>query len=174
MKYKHVTELKCNYCKEIKVLHLMVQDSKTATGYKNKCKECHRKQCAEYAEKNWERRREIEKQSHQKHRIKRKAYRKKHDAQLRHDAITAYGGYQCSCECGCDTTQPLFLTIDHINGEGKAYQMRKESSEHAHIYRWLKKHDYPEGYQVLCMNCNQGKWRNRENPGVCPGRYKKD
>jgi hypothetical protein len=28
-----------------------------------------------------------------------------------------------------------------------------------------QKHGYPEGFQVLCMNCNWGRYRNG---GVCP------
>ncbi len=23
------------------------------------------------------------------------------------------------------------------------------------MYTWLKAHDYPDGFQVLCFNCNQ-------------------
>jgi hypothetical protein len=41
------------------------------------------------------------------------------------------------------------LSIDHINGCGKLH--RKEVKRD--FYVWLKKNNYPEGYQVLCMNC---------------------
>jgi len=33
------------------------------------------------------------------------------------------------------------------------------------IHRWLKKHKYPDGFQVLCFNCNVGKYLNK---GTCP------
>jgi hypothetical protein len=55
-----------------------------------------------------------------------------------------------------------FLTIDHINGGGS--QHRKKIG-HGHFYLWLYNHGYPDGYQVLCMNCNFGRYMNY---GVCP------
>jgi hypothetical protein len=57
------------------------------------------------------------------------------------------GTIECSC-CGENTLE--FLTIDHINGCNKE-QRKKEGKP---IYRYLKKHNYPEGYRILCCNCN--------------------
>lgn len=74
----------------------------------------------------------------------------------------AYGGYRCAC---CGETEKSFLTIDHMNNDGA--KMRKEGI-HNHtskLYRWLKDHGYPKGYQILCMNCQVGKLRNN---GICP------
>lgn len=69
-----------------------------------------------------------------------------------------YGGYTCKC---CGETEKAFLTIDHINGGGSKH--RKEVGQ-SNIYRWLKQNNYPEGFQVLCMNCQWGK----KNCGICP------
>ena len=33
------------------------------------------------------------------------------------------------------------------------------------IYSWLIRNNYPEGFQVLCYNCNLGKAHNN---GICP------
>ncbi len=63
------------------------------------------------------------------------------------DAIVAYGG-KCAC-CGED--RPEFLGIDHINGGGNKH--RKEEGIHS-LSRWLRKNKYPEGFRVLCHNCN--------------------
>ena len=79
---------------------------------------------------------------------------------LQNDAIMAYGGYVCAC---CGETEPLFLTIDHINNDGNKHRKQYQSGDG--LYKWLKQHDYPEGFQILCMNCNHGK---RRNNGVCP------
>jgi hypothetical protein len=35
------------------------------------------------------------------------------------------------------------------------------------MYRWLAKKNFPEGFQVLCANCNVAKSQN----GVCPHQY---
>jgi len=74
--------------------------------------------------------------------------------------IRAYGGH-CAC---CGETEPMFLEIDHINGGGNAHRRKIGRSSKA-TYYWLIKHDFPDGFQVLCSNCNQGKKRNG---GICP------
>ncbi len=79
---------------------------------------------------------------------------------VRHEAIMAYGGYRCAC-CGAD--EALFLTIDHVNNDGSRHRRQVGASKE--LFRWLKKNGYPEGFQVLCSNCNQGRYRNG---GVCP------
>ena len=73
---------------------------------------------------------------------------------LRDAAILAYGGYKCNCLGGCNITEPQFLAIDHMNGNGNKH--RKEVVGN-HMYGWLKKNNYPEGFQVLCHNCNMAK-----------------
>jgi hypothetical protein len=78
---------------------------------------------------------------------------------IRKQVLDYYGAF-CVC-CGEDTS--LFLTIDHIHENG--HELRRTLKGHNHIYKWLLKHGYPEGYQVLCMNCNFGKMRNK---GICP------
>lgn len=65
-----------------------------------------------------------------------------------------------SCAC-CDEDHYEFLSIDHINNDGSAH--RKTIKAHS-IYGWLKKHNYPLGFQVLCMNCNWAKGKL----GHCP------
>ena len=79
-------------------------------------------------------------------------------------AMAAYGGV-CSC---CQESALEFLTIDHVDGNGAAH--RKATFNHARagghkIYRWLIKNNYPSGFQVLCFNCNIGRYHNG---GECP------
>lgn len=47
------------------------------------------------------------------------------------------------------------LTIDHINGNGAKQRKKigKALSSGHPFYRWLRNNNYPNGYQVLCMNC---------------------
>ena len=44
------------------------------------------------------------------------------------------------------------LSIDHIKGGGNRHR-DKLGNDGSGVYRWLKKENYPTGYQVLCMNC---------------------
>ena len=73
------------------------------------------------------------------------------------------GKPQCAC---CGESIYDFLAIDHINGGGNAHRKAVTKGHGStEFYRWLIKNNLPEGYQVLCHNCNYGKWRNN---GVCP------
>lgn len=84
---------------------------------------------------------------------------------LRQDVVTAYGG---KCEC-CGETEMAFLTLDHINGGGRAERERggdrgqKIGGEA--IYSRLRREGYPPGFRILCWNCNAA---THFAGGVCP------
>lgn len=61
------------------------------------------------------------------------------------------GTLRCAC---CAEAQYEFLSIDHIAGGGNQHRKALGSK---YIYSWLKTHGFPEGYQVLCHNCNMAK-----------------
>jgi hypothetical protein len=46
------------------------------------------------------------------------------------------------------------LTIDHINNDGAEHRKTRRAMTGNAMYSWLIKNDYPEGFQVLCFNCN--------------------
>lgn len=70
---------------------------------------------------------------------------------LRRAALDAYGS---ACAC-CGSTQDEFLSIDHVNTDGAEH--RKKIGLGSAIHQWLRREDYPEGFQVLCFNCNMSK-----------------
>lgn len=78
---------------------------------------------------------------------------------LKDRVFEKYGGYVCAC---CGEKERLFLQIDHINNDGNKH--RKKIGHH-NFYLWLEQNNYPEGYQILCANCNWGKMLNK---GICP------
>src|ERR1035441_4035593 len=87
-------------------------------------------------------------------------------------AFTHYGGVNgLKCAC-CGEKEFSFLTLDHIDGGGNADRTarfgRYNIAGH-HMYRKLRLAGFPEGYQVLCHNCNAGR---RDNGGVCPDKRK--
>jgi len=88
-----------------------------------------------------------------------KDYYIKRGRKLKDDVFAAYGGYRCNC---CGETEVLFLQIDHVENDGAVH--RREIGSGA-LYLWLKRHKFPEGFQVLCANCN---WGKRQNGGICP------
>lgn len=58
---------------------------------------------------------------------------------------------------GCNFSDIRALTIDHIDGGGNKHRRQlfpntPRGAGNA-IYRWLKNAGYPDGFRVLCMNC---------------------
>lgn len=72
--------------------------------------------------------------------------------------LAAYGGPRCRC---CGLEEKMVLEIDHVAGGGSRHVQELGTD----LYRWLIKNKFPPGFQVLCSNCNRGKYRNK---GVCP------
>ena len=63
----------------------------------------------------------------------------------------------------CDEDDIRVLSIDHIKDDGAEHRRKLKKSPGANFYRWLRKNNYPPGYQVLCMNCQYRKrWKNNE------------
>jgi len=79
--------------------------------------------------------------------IKRTEKQKKFVRSTRIEVLKHYGG---KCDC-CGETKLEFLAIDHIGGTGS--QHRKEIGNQP-LDQWLKKHNYPKGFRILCHNCN--------------------
>lgn len=76
------------------------------------------------------------------------------------EVFEAYGGAKCAC-CGESTFD--FLTIDHVNNDGADHR-REIGAGGTTTYMWLIRNKFPEGFQVLCANCQLGK---AVNGGVC-------
>ena len=74
-------------------------------------------------------------------------------------------GENCWHEGECLVSDVEVLSIDHINGGGNKH--RKEVGFGTTFYQWLKRNNYPKGFQVLCMNCQRKRqhkdhqWGNR-------------
>ena len=150
----------CNKCKESKPLseyeRLYTTNLKKSQyrGSCNSCRATYRRELAEksrrsviaaveWAKRNPDRRRKIALNYYYS---------------LQHEAIMAYGGYVCRW-CGID--EPMVLCIDHVDNNGREHRRQLGSLGGHKFYKWLRDNGYPEGFQVLCMNCNHGKYRNK-------------
>lgn len=136
----------CSKCKKKK----SVDEFYPHKGYRDKrsswCKSCHsRYHKQEHIKKN------------------KKLYRQK----IKAEVINAYGN-KCTC---CSETILAFLTIDHIYGDGHEHRRKLNLGGGTDFYLWLRKNNYPEGFQVLCFNCNCGR---QINGGVCPHQIKEE
>lgn len=123
---------------------------------------------------NPEKHKEYDRKYRERHpdKIKAKTERRREQQQLagrtreRVMRLRCFEHYGTTCAC-CGEAEEMFLTFDHVNNDGYAH--RKIDRSGSNLCRWLIKQGFPEGFQVLCMNCNWGKYRNG---GVCPHKGK--
>lgn len=66
------------------------------------------------------------------------------------EVIRYYSNDTMKC-ANCPANDMRVLSIDHIEGNGST--RRGVEGSGSELYRWLARNNYPEGYQVLCMNC---------------------
>jgi hypothetical protein len=84
------------------------------------------------------------------HKDENKEYKKRRDnvykAKIKLEVLTYYSNGTPKCaQCGIKDVD--VLCIDHINGGG-----HQEGG--ISLRCWLKRTNYPKGFQVLCANCN--------------------
>lgn len=115
-------------------------------GYANWCKSC----TSDYG-KQWKI------NNPDKEEARRAASRRQRE-ECKQKVLDHYGP-KCSC---CGESNPLFLTVEHLNGGGRKHR-RSMGTQTINV--WLVNNGLPEGFTILCYNCNCGK---RVNGGVCP------
>lgn len=96
------------------------------------------------------------------------ASQKKAYDSVRIEMITHYSKGTMECAC-CGETGIVFLSLDHIHGNGAAERRKIEKETGYRIGGntmpyYLKKKGWPKGYQILCYNCNFAKRTNKKCP----------
>jgi hypothetical protein len=77
---------------------------------------------------------------------------KRSDKEARMTVLSHYSDGMLKCNC-CDESHYEFLALDHINGNGGKHRKELNKTGGAY-YRWIIKNNYPDGFRVLCHNCN--------------------
>lgn len=90
----------------------------------------------------------------EEYKAKRKAYQRNHRRILKQKVIAYYSKGKNECSC-CGENHREFLQIDHVNGGGEVHRKEIKRSAGEAFYTWLIRNNFPEGYRVLCSNCNQ-------------------
>ena len=87
-------------------------------------------------------------------RAKIREYDRKYSKENKMKVLNHYG-IKCAW---CGIKNPIVLSIDHIKNDGGEHR-RKVSNGDAgcRFYIWLRKNNYPGGFQTLCLNCNYAK-----------------
>ena len=169
---------KCKKCGIVKFISDFVPNftNKKRT-YQFRCRDCYNQYHVDWRKKQGDRYRIMQKNRHRakiaamsetdkKKYLKSKSVEKsKKYYVLKEEIFAAYGGYKCAC---CGETIKEFLTIDHINNDGAEMKRKNiHGRPSMSFYTWLKKNNFPPGFQVLCWNCQWGKVKNK---GICPHR----
>lgn len=85
----------------------------------------------------------------------RKEYLRSYRSEIRQKVIFHYSQGRMAC-VSCEEDETVFLTIDHVRDDGFLF---KGSSKRggSGLYSFLIKEGFPDGFQVLCHNCNCSK-----------------
>lgn len=75
------------------------------------------------------------------------------------------GAIKCS---HCPESRIDVLDLDHVHGGG--IKERKKFKTPFAYYLWLRNSDFPDGYRVLCRNCNWLAWIARKDKGLKYGK----
>jgi hypothetical protein len=117
-----------------------------------------------YHERHKNEEKEYARQRHLGNKEKDNARNKRWRLSNRIAVLSYYSQGKMACAC-CGERYFEFLSIDHQLNNGKEH--RKAIGNPAtgdRFYRWLINNTFPEGYQVLCLNCNIA----RSRYGACP------
>jgi len=79
--------------------------------------------------------------------LKERLKAKQEHQERKHRVIEHYSKGTMKCQCGFGDIRAL--SIDHINGGGRGHL----KSIKGNFYSWLINNNFPDGFQVLCMNC---------------------
>lgn len=173
----------CKICKKEKVLSDFAKHKSCRDGRSGDCIVCRYERQRRWRKTHKENVNEAARRYRIKYPAKIKAYNQKFNRQperraynlrnckkrrnrIKEAIIEHYGG---KCEC-CGETEKMFLSVDHINGGGNKHRREIGCVGGAEFYEWIVKQNYPKGFQILCFNCNKGKYLNG---GICPHQEKK-
>lgn len=123
--------------------------------YYNWCKQCIKRIGKERYWANREKKIEYSKAYRKANTDRYRETLRKGKLKLRLSILQHYSKETPECNC-CKEQEIKFLAVDHINGGGHKH-LKELKVRGMNFYRWLKNNNYPEGFQILCHNCNMAK-----------------
>lgn len=93
------------------------------------------------------------KKYYQNHREHILAQTRQHQQEVKREVLSHYGNGNLVCVV-CGEKDIRVLCIDHIDGGGNKHREKLRLNGGYPFYRYLKIIGFPEGFQVLCANCN--------------------
>jgi hypothetical protein len=119
----------CKKCKTERRRIIRLKERRTGTGYYGSAK-------VKEQQKIWDRRSAKKKNKKKRNKLKLKI-------------VGHYSNGTMACN-RCKFADIRALSIDHINGDGAKHRREVPGLQ---LYGWLETNNFPDGFQVLCMNC---------------------
>ena len=114
-------------------------------------KEQHNRRVMDWQKRNKDKVKIIKKRycSKPENRERVRRYARKRFQTLRLKALIHYSTNPPQCAC-CSEQHIEFLALDHIKGKGTQHRNQIKDN----MWNWVTRNKYPEGFRVLCHNCN--------------------
>lgn len=150
----------CPSCRETKPAEAFVANKLIRAYLPAYCRKCHLEK--------YQRTKAEHKAYADKHRERFRLKSREGQRRLRLQVLRHYSGGTPRCAC-CGETRYQFLALDHINGRSESERSARRVAS-AKLCTWLRRHDFPPGFQVLCHNCNCAKGFYGQCPHVAEKR----
>ena len=149
----------CSKCGETKPPDQFNRDARARDGLGTQCRACRNEAGRRWHQENQERAHETHQRWIQENPERKNEYYRQYHAQMRAAVLDHYGR-ECAC---CGTADDL--SIDHVNGDGKEHRAEiAGSGSGSHMYAWLIRNGFPDGFQTLCWPCNRAKGQDDRCP----------
>lgn len=148
----------CPACKQEKPLSRFHKRGKD--DYQSYCKICSSNYNKKYHQQNHEKRNQESRETYRKQmstpegKARRAQLHREYCQRTKILVFEHYGGVKCA---DCGEEDEVVLTVDHVGGGGNQHRKRLKTPG-SRFYQWLRTNNYPNGYEIVCRNCN---WRRR-------------
>lgn len=168
----------CYACKRTLSYKCFNKNKSKSDGYHDSCKTCKKESDKKYNEKYKDKLKvtkhlyyEKNKQSFidrankniVKNRERVRGYGRTSRFKIKSTVFSHYCDENIKCKI-CNENDIDILSIDHIGGKGNDHRKEIGISGGHRFYFWLKSNNYPDGYQILCMNCQYRKRMGEMKP----------
>lgn len=155
-----VSVKECTKCGEVKSLSDFHKAKNCKDGHQSRCKSCANKNALANYHENREARLTNKRANAAKHRTRNSKAQRERQIRYRQQVMEHYCDGEPYCK-GCGVMNIEVLTIDHIDENGAKHRKQEPAQR---CFGWWIRNGFPEGYQILCWNCNNAKHRHHKVP----------
>lgn len=140
----------CTLCRQQKPASEFYKKASGRDGLQSSCKACDRANSNAYHKANAEASSAAVKRWNEQHPGLKNLRCASYTEKVKLEVFEHYGG---AC-VHCGIADPDVLTIDHIAQNGAEHRKSMRGGRKNSMAGWLRSNGYPEGFRLLCYNCN--------------------